>query len=124
MDLEETGTIRTHAREQITDDQLATTLDQISDERTTLRAHLAQLDAWDAERKANRTRLSRLDHLARHATDNLTGTTPEDQHRVYELLDLHIEVTPERSYTISGTIPTHGPLTGECEVSTGALRGP
>jgi hypothetical protein len=66
------------------------------------------------------------DHYARHATKNLAHTTPQDQHRVYELLDLHIEVTPQRTYEISGTVPTHGPLTYESlgEVSTGAPRDP
>jgi DNA invertase Pin-like site-specific DNA recombinase len=123
---EETGVIRTHARDQITDTQLAETLEQINDERTTLTGHLAQLAAWDTERNANRARLSRLDHLAHQATTNLTDTTPQDQRRVYELLDLRVDVTPERSYEISGTIPTHGPLTGEMpsDLSTGALQHP
>ncbi len=30
-------------------------------------------------------------------------------HRVYELLDLHIEVAPQRANGIPGTIPTNGP---------------
>ncbi|MEX1208665.1 MAG: recombinase family protein [Acidimicrobiia bacterium] len=124
LDLEETGTIRTHAREQISDDQLATTLEQITDERATLRSHLAQLDAWDNQRRASRARLSRLDHLAHQATKNLVDASPKDQRQVYNLLDLHIDVTPERTYQISGTIPTHGPLTNETlgEVSTGVPR--
>ncbi|MBW2257341.1 MAG: recombinase family protein, partial [Deltaproteobacteria bacterium] len=126
LDLEETGVIRTHARQQITDAQLAETLEQISDERVTLHGHLAQLDAWDTQRRTNRAHLSQLEHLAQQATTSLATTTPEDQRRVYELLDLHIDVTPQRTYEISGTIPTHGPLTGETlsEVSTGALRDP
>jgi len=41
--LEETGVIRTHAREQINDAQLAETLEQIRDERVTLQGHLARL---------------------------------------------------------------------------------
>jgi site-specific DNA recombinase len=126
LDIEETGTIRTHAREQITDDQLATTLEQITDERDTLRTHLAQLDAWDNQRRANRARLSQLDHLAHQATKNLVDATPKDQRQVYNLLDLHIDVTPERTYQISGTIPTHGPLTNETlgEVSAGVPQHP
>jgi len=126
LDLEETGVIRTHARGQINDDQLADTLEQIRGERVTLQGHLAQLDAWDTQRRASRARLSQLDHLAHQATKNLATTTPQDQRRVYELLDLHIDVTPDRTYRISGTIPTHGPLTGEDpgEVSTGALQHP
>jgi hypothetical protein len=102
--------IRTHARE------------QINDERTTLTGYLAQLDAWDTQRRAEKTRLSQLDHLARRSTTSLTNATPKDQRRVYELLDLRVDVTPERTYDISGTIPTHGPLTGE--VSTGVLQHP
>jgi len=107
--LEETGVIRTHARQQITDTQLAETLEQIRDERVTLQGHLSQLE-----------------RLAQQATTSLATTTPEDQRRVYELLNLHIDPTPQRTYEISGTIPTHGPLTGEAlsEVSTGALRDP
>jgi hypothetical protein len=126
LDLEETGVIRTHARDHINDDQLAATLEQIRDERIALAQHLAQLDAWDTERRASRTRLSQLDHLAHQATKNLAHTSPQDQHRVYELLDLHIAVTPQRTYEISGTIPTNGPLTSRTpgEVSVGALRGP
>jgi DNA invertase Pin-like site-specific DNA recombinase len=124
--LEETGVIRTHAREQITDDQLAETLEQIRDERVTLQGHLTQLDAWDTQRRTNRAHLSQLDHLAHQATTSLAITTPKDQRRVYELLDLHIDVTPQRSYEISGTIPTSGTLSGEApsEVSTGALQQP
>ena len=102
------------------------TLDQISDELATLKGHLAQLDAWDTERRASSARLSQLDHLAHQATKNLANASPQDQHRVYELLDLHIEVTPQRTYELSGTIPTHGPLANETlgEVSTGATRDP
>jgi len=124
--LEETGVIRTHARQQITDTQLAETLEQIRDERATLQGHLVQLDAWDTQRRTNQARLSRLDHLAQQATTSLATTTPQDQRRVYELLDLHIDVTPERTFEISGTIPTHGPLNGDTlsEVSTGALQDP
>ena len=126
LDLEETGVIRTHARQQINDAQLTETLEQIRDERVTLKGHLAQLDAWDTQRRSNRAHLSQLEHLAQQAITSLATTTPEDQRRVYELLDLHIDVTPQRSYEISGTIPTHSPLTGETlsEVSTGALQHP
>lgn len=126
LDLEETGVIRTHARDHINDDQLAATLEQIRDERVTLTQHLAQLDAWDTERRASRARLSQLDHLAHQATKNLAHASPQDQHRVYELLDLYIAVTPQRTYEISGTIPTNGPLTRAAagEVSTGAPRDP
>lgn len=126
LDLEETGIIRARGRDEITAHQLELTLDQIRDERATLKGHLAQLDAWDTERRASTARLSQLDHLAHQATKNLAHATPQDQHRVYELLDLHIEVTPQRTYEISGTIPTHRPLarTATGEVSTGAPRHP
>ena len=126
LDLEETGVIRTHARDQITDDQLATTLDQITDERATLRSHLRQLDAWDAARRASRTRLSQLDHLAHQATKNLADATPQEQRRVYQLLNLQLNVTPQRTYEGSGTIPTYGPLTGDSpgQLATGAPRDP
>ena len=126
LDLEETGVIRTRGRDEINQKQLAEALEQIRDERVTLKGNLAQLDAWDTERRASRARLSQLDHLARQATKNLSNTTPQDQRRVYELLGLQIDVTPQRTYEISGTIPTHGPLTEESlgEVSTQVLQHP
>src|SRR3972149_2958203 len=71
-----------------------------------LEGPLAQLDAWDTDRRASRARLSQLDHLAHQATKNLAHATPQDQHRVYELLDLHIAVTPHRTSEIPGNIPT------------------
>lgn len=123
LDLEETGVIRTHAREQITDDQLAVTLDQIIDERATLKQHFEQLDRWDEERRTNHARLSQLDHLANQARTQLVSTTPKDQKRIYQLLDLHIDVAPNRTYEIRGTIPTHSPLTTS-EVSTEVLQHP
>jgi len=126
FDLEETGVIRTHARDQITDSQLAATLDKVRDERVTLQGHLAQLDAWDTERRASRARLSQLDHLAHQATRNLANATPEQQRRVYQLLDLHIRVTPDCTYEISGTIPIHGPLSASDpgQLSTEAPQHP
>ncbi len=126
LDLEETGVIRTHARDQISDTQLEETLEQICDERVPLRGHFAQLEAWDTEHRASRARLSQLDHLAHQTPKNLANITPQDQRRVYELLNLHIDVTPQRTYGISGTIPTHGHLNNETlgEVSTQVLRDP
>ncbi len=124
LDLEETGVIRSHARDQINDTQLAETLEQIGDERATLKGHLAQLDAWDTQHRASPARLSQLDHLAHQATKNLSDATPQDQRRVYELLTLRIDVAAERSLQVSGTIPTHGPLTLETggDVSTQGLQ--
>ena len=71
-------------------------------------------------------RISQLDHLAHQTSKNLANTSPEDQRRVYELLDLHIDVTPQRTYEISGTISTHVPLTNETlgEVSTQVPQHP
>ena len=116
--------VRRHPNPRTRRDQSTAT--RRSDERATLKGNLAQLDAWDTERRASRARLSQLDHLAHQATKNLSNTTTEDQRRVYELLDLHIDVSTQRTYEISGTIPTHGPLTEESlgEVSTQALQHP
>jgi len=46
-----------------------------------------------------------LDHLARHATKTLATTTPHDQH-VYELLELDIDVTPQRTSAPGPIQPT------------------
>jgi len=125
LDLEETGVIRSHAREQINDTQLANALDQVADERHTIRNHLAQLDLWEQRTSANRAQLEALQDLARDARRNLADPTPQDQRRIYELLQLRITVTEDRTLDIAGSIPTHG-LTKADEplgkVSQGAPR--
>ena len=71
------------------------------------------------------------EHFATGATRNLATTSPAQQRRLRReaLADapsdvpLHIEVTPERTFIISGTIPPPGPLTGGCEVSIGGPQG-
>jgi hypothetical protein len=127
LDLEETGVIRSHAREQINDTQLANALDQVADERHTIRNHLAQLDLWEQRTSANRAQLEALQDLARDARRNLADPTPQDQRRIYELLQLRITVTEDRTLDIAGSIPTHG-LTKADEplgkVSQGAPRDP
>lgn len=81
------GFIRSHGRDHVTHGQLTATLDQINDERTTLRHRLAQpTTPGIAKRRASPARLSQFDHLAHHATKNLANTTSLDQHRVYQLL--------------------------------------
>jgi len=108
LDIEESGVIRTHAREQINDTQLANALGLIADERRALRNHLAQLDLWEQRSTAHRAQLEALQQLAQDAKRNLADPTPQDQRRIYELLQLQITVAPDRTLDIQGSIPTHG----------------
>jgi hypothetical protein len=100
-------------------------LDQIADERHTIRTHLAQLDLWEQRTTANRAQLEALQDLARDARRNLADPTPQDQRRIYELLQLRITATEDRTLDITGSIPTHG-ITDQEEahgkVSQGAPR--
>ena len=106
---------------------MANALDQIADERQTIRNHLAQLALWEQRTTTNRAQLEALQDLARDARRNLADPTPQDQRRIYELLQLRIRVTEDRTLDITGSIPTHG-LTEADEplgkVSQGAPRGP
>lgn len=95
---------------------------QVTDEKTALTGHLAQLDAWDIQHRISDARLSQLDHLARQAATKSAAASPEDHRRAYELRDLRIDVTPERTCDICGTVPTHGRLVGE--LPTEAPRHP
>ena len=110
LDLEETGVIRAHARDHISNTQLTTTLDQISDERTTLKSHLNQLDLWDQQSRANQANLDQLQQLARDAKTRLKDPTPQEQRRIYELLQLRITIAADRSIDITGSLPNHGTL--------------
>jgi hypothetical protein len=110
LDLEETGVIRTHARGHINDQQLTTTLDEITDERASLKGHLGQLDLWEQRSRASTAQLEALHQLANDAKTNLADATPTEQRRIYELLQLTITLTPERTLDITGSIPTHGAL--------------
>jgi hypothetical protein len=67
LDLEEIGVIRTHAQPQISDAQLTTTLDQISDERSNLRDHLDKITAWEKRAGAAGALLSQLKAIAADA---------------------------------------------------------
>jgi DNA invertase Pin-like site-specific DNA recombinase len=123
LDLEETAIIRTHARDQIDDTQLANSLAQIADERHTLRGHLAQLDLWDHHHQADQARLAQLHRLATEAAATLSNASPQQQRRIYELLQLQIHVAPDRTLDIQGSIPTHGTL-GEVSTETLPVRAP
>jgi len=83
LDIEESGVIRTHAREQINDTQLANALDEIADERQALRNHLAQLDLWEQRSTAHRAQLEALQQVAQDAKRNLADPAPQDQRRIY-----------------------------------------
>jgi DNA invertase Pin-like site-specific DNA recombinase len=124
LDLEEVGVIRTHARDQITDTQLATTLDQITDERASLRDHLDTITAWERRSGAASNHLTQLKALATDAQERLTDADPPTQRRVYELLQLDIRVSPERTLDIHGTIPTDRHLTIDSEVSSEVPQHP
>ena len=124
LDLEEVGVIRTHARDQISDTQLATTLDQLSDERTNLRNHLDTITTWERRSGAASNHLAQLKALAADAQERLTNADPPTQRRVYELLQLGIRVSPERTLDIHGSIPTDRRLTIDSEVSAEAPRDP
>jgi DNA invertase Pin-like site-specific DNA recombinase len=124
LDLEEVGVIRTHARDQITDAQLATTLDQIRDERASLRDHLDKITAWEKRAGAAGAQLTQLKAIAADAQERLTDADPPTQRRVYELLQLDIRVAPDRSLDIHGTIPIDRPLTIDSDVSAVAPRDP
>jgi len=124
LDLEEVGVIRTHARDQISDAQLATTLDQISDERSNLRDHLDKITAWEKRAGAVGSQLAQLKAIAADAQERLTDADPPTQRRVYELLQLDIRVAPDRTLDIHGSIPTDRPLTTDSEVSAEVPRDP
>ncbi len=110
LDMEETGVIRTHARAQIDDTQLANALGEIADERHTLRQHLQQLDLWQQQTATQQAQLEALHQLATHAQTRLASPTPEDQRRVYELLQLRIHVAADRSLEIHASVPIHPTL--------------
>jgi len=119
--------IRTHAREQINDTQLANALDEIADERQALRNHLAQLDLWEQRSTAHRAQLEALQQVAQDAKRNLADPAPQDQRRIYELLQLQIIVDPDRTLDIQGSLPTHGltePQETRGKVSQGVPRHP
>ena len=105
LDIEESGVIRTHAREQINDTQLANALGLVADERQALRNHLAQLDLWEQRSTAHRAQLEALQQLAQDAKRNLADPTPQDQRRIYELLQLQITVAPDRTLDIQAASP-------------------
>ncbi len=110
LDLEETGVIRTHAKDHIDDTQLTTTLSQIADERHTLRGHLDQLDLWESRSRASQAHLDQIQQIAHDAKTRLSNPSPEEQSRIYELLHLDIHVAPDRTLDIQGSIPTHTSL--------------
>jgi DNA invertase Pin-like site-specific DNA recombinase len=127
LDLEETAVIRTHARNQIDDTQLTNALGDIADERQTLRGHLHQLNLWQQQTAANQAHLDQLQHLATDAKSRLAHPTPQEQRLIYELLQLRIQVTPDRTLDIQGSIPTHAtldPQTTNGELSEGVPRHP
>ncbi|NQV06930.1 recombinase family protein [bacterium] len=124
LDLEEVGVIRTHARDQITDTQLAASLDQIQDERRDLRNHLDKIVAWERRATKAGSQLSQLKAIAADAQERLADTDPPTQRRIYELLQLEIRLTPERTLDIHGSIPTNRPLTIDSELSIEAPQDP
>ena len=127
LDMEETGVIRTHARAQIDDTQLANALGEIADERLTLRQHLQQLDLWQQQTATQQAQLEALHQLATHAQTRLADPTPQDQRRIYELLQLRIHVAADRSLQIHASVPIHPtlePQQAPGEHSKGAPRDP
>jgi hypothetical protein len=85
-------------------------IDQITDERHAIRAHLGQLDFREERSAAHRACLNQLHRLAADAETRLAIASPQEQRRVYELLQLRIQIAPNRTLYIQGNIPTHGTI--------------
>ena len=102
--------IRTHAREQINDTQLANALGLVADERQALRNHLAQLDLWEQRSTAHRAQLEALQQLAQDAKRNLADPTPQDQRESTNSSNYRSSLRPTgRSISKAASPPTDSP---------------